>query len=177
MALLAEEIVEEWLNRRGYFTIRGARAGVHEIDLLAVLPTTNELQCRHIEVQASSNPIAYIAPTTRDARARGAKANSAKRRETFYLRACVDEWLERKFFATKKQKIRESLAAGPWAVELVVHLIKYPEELEYIESCGVRVHRLAQIIDELVGTENLIASAAGSALVDLVRLRPHDRLT
>lgn len=25
MALLAEEIVEEWLNRQGYFTIRGIK--------------------------------------------------------------------------------------------------------------------------------------------------------
>jgi hypothetical protein len=36
MALLAEEIVEEWLNRHGYFTICGIKMGVHEIDLLAV---------------------------------------------------------------------------------------------------------------------------------------------
>jgi hypothetical protein len=36
MALLAEEIVEEWLNRNGYFTIRGIKLGVHEIDLLAI---------------------------------------------------------------------------------------------------------------------------------------------
>ena len=27
MALLAEEIVEEWLNHRGYFTIRGVKSG------------------------------------------------------------------------------------------------------------------------------------------------------
>ena len=27
MALLAEEVVEEWLNRQGYFTIRGIRLG------------------------------------------------------------------------------------------------------------------------------------------------------
>jgi len=26
MALLAEELVEEWLNRQGFFTIRGLRA-------------------------------------------------------------------------------------------------------------------------------------------------------
>ena len=33
MALLAEELVEEWLNRHGYFTIRGVKLGVHEMDL------------------------------------------------------------------------------------------------------------------------------------------------
>ena len=36
MALLAEEIVEEWLNRNGFFTIRGIKVGVYEIDLLAI---------------------------------------------------------------------------------------------------------------------------------------------
>ena len=39
MALLAEEVVEEWLNRKGYFTIRGAKVGVPEMDLLAVRTT------------------------------------------------------------------------------------------------------------------------------------------
>ena len=36
MALVAEALVEEWLNRKGYFTIRGAKIGQGEIDLLAV---------------------------------------------------------------------------------------------------------------------------------------------
>ena len=36
MALLAEEIVEEWLNRQGFFTIRGIKQGTQEIDLLSV---------------------------------------------------------------------------------------------------------------------------------------------
>lgn len=67
MALLAEEIVEEWLRRRGYFTIRGARSGDGEIDLLAVKPGPEGLlDCRHVEVRASSNPIGYITVPTRE---------------------------------------------------------------------------------------------------------------
>ena len=31
-----EEVVEEWLNRNGYFTIRGIKVGVDEIDTLAI---------------------------------------------------------------------------------------------------------------------------------------------
>ena len=38
MALLAESLVEEWLNRDGFFTIRGVKHGVGEMDLLAVRP-------------------------------------------------------------------------------------------------------------------------------------------
>ena len=56
MALLAEELVEEWLNRQGYFTIRGVKLGVHEIDLLAIRPAGVKLECRQIEVQASVLP-------------------------------------------------------------------------------------------------------------------------
>jgi len=37
MALLAEEVVEEWLNRQGYFTIRGIRLGVHESRLVSCI--------------------------------------------------------------------------------------------------------------------------------------------
>lgn len=58
MALLAEELVEEWLNRKGYFTIRGVKLGVHEIDLLAIRPSDAGLECRHLEVQASVRPLA-----------------------------------------------------------------------------------------------------------------------
>ena len=40
MSQLAEEIVEERLNRQGYFTIRRLRLGVDEIDLLAIRPAS-----------------------------------------------------------------------------------------------------------------------------------------
>jgi len=49
MALLAEEIVEEWLNHQGNFTIRGIKLGVNEIDLLAVKPNKDgTTECRQI---------------------------------------------------------------------------------------------------------------------------------
>ena len=38
MSLLAEAVVEEWLNRQGYFTIRGIKLGNDEIDILAIRP-------------------------------------------------------------------------------------------------------------------------------------------
>ena len=36
MAALAESLVDEWLNRQGFFTVRGLKHGVDEIDLLGV---------------------------------------------------------------------------------------------------------------------------------------------
>ncbi|SDJ83953.1 hypothetical protein SAMN05428973_106364 [Duganella sp. OV510] len=32
MALLAESLVDEWLNRKGFFIVRGLKHGVGEID-------------------------------------------------------------------------------------------------------------------------------------------------
>jgi Holliday junction resolvase-like predicted endonuclease len=72
MALLAEEIVEEWLNRQGYFTIRGIRLGVNEVDLVAVkFSKGSEVTCRHIEVQASMRPVSYISKIPKAARKSG----------------------------------------------------------------------------------------------------------
>ena len=66
MALIAESLVDEWLNRKGFFTVRGIKHGVGEIDLLGVRPTENGLEAWHVEVQASFRPIGYIAPLTKD---------------------------------------------------------------------------------------------------------------
>jgi hypothetical protein len=77
MALLAEELVEEWLNRRGYFTIRGVKLGVHEIDLLAIRPSASGLECRHLEVQASVRPVSYITRVPKDVQ----KATGRRQRE------------------------------------------------------------------------------------------------
>jgi hypothetical protein len=60
MSILAEELVEEWLNRDGFFTIRGIKVGVGEMDLLAIKPAGSGLLCRHMEVQDSVNPISYL---------------------------------------------------------------------------------------------------------------------
>jgi len=99
MALLAEEIVEEWLNRQGFSTIRGAKVGVGELDILVVRPTSDGPECRHIEVQASSNPVSFLTPATKAARKRGLAPYSQKARTADFMRACVDEWCEKKFFS------------------------------------------------------------------------------
>jgi Holliday junction resolvase-like predicted endonuclease len=97
MALLAEEIVEEWLNRQGYFTIRGIKMGVHEIDLLAVKSNENgEIECRHIEVQASMRPVSYISNVPKEIQKAGRAANSAKRSAEELVQG-VAEWVEKKF--------------------------------------------------------------------------------
>ena len=61
MALLAETLVEEWLNRDGYFTICGVKHGQGEMDLLAVRPESGGVVGCHVEVTVSFRPIGYIA--------------------------------------------------------------------------------------------------------------------
>ena len=60
MATLAESLVDEWMNRQGFFTVRGIKHGVHKIDLLGVRPTKDSLEAWHVEVQASFRLIGYL---------------------------------------------------------------------------------------------------------------------
>lgn len=65
MALIDEQLVEEWLNRQNFFTMRGIKSGVDEIDLLAVRHNANaNNDYWHTEVQVSYRPIGYIGGDT-----------------------------------------------------------------------------------------------------------------
>jgi len=172
MALLAEEIVEEWLNRQGYFTIRGIKLGVQEIDLLAVRhqsQSINTAECRHIEVQASMRPVSYISRVPKAGQAKGRPANSAKRSQD-ELEVGVLEWVEKKFRRTEKRTLMESLWGSEWSSELVVNNVKSEEELNLIESHGIRVHRLPAIVSSLATGEFAIKASSGADLVDLIQM-------
>lgn len=172
MALLAEEVVEEWLNRQGYFTIRGIRGGVDEIDILATKPNDKgQLKFRHIEVQASINPVSYLTPLTKDLQKKlGVAPMSMQRREPKVMKNCVEDWIEKKFFKNKKVQIRKSLYDGKWSFELVVNKVKFPEELEIFEQLGIKVHYLKDIVNDMLKGGQLIKSASGADLVNLMLL-------
>lgn len=75
MALLAEQLVDEWLNRNGFFTLRGIKSGVHEIDLLGIRMSKGVLEGWHVEVQISFRPVSYIGRLSKDEQqTTGAKA-------------------------------------------------------------------------------------------------------
>jgi hypothetical protein len=171
MALLAEEVVEEWLNRQGYFTIRGVKIGVHEMDLLAVRVTATRLDCRQVEVQASVNPVSYLTPLPKEVRKKTGRADAnAKLRSDDELRRGVREWVEKKYNLREKRQLREKLAPGPWSRELVVHRLKYPKEREMIAEEGVTVLNLSKVVEDLKGGVGLLERAAGSHLIDLVAM-------
>lgn len=172
MALLAEELVEEWLNRNGFFTIRGIKLGVYEIDLLAIGFEDGKPICRHIEVQASVRPVSYICALPRDIqKATGRSSNSAKVRSTEEISKGVEEWVEKKYLLPIKEQLRENLFLGDWKFELVVHQVKSEDELKSIEKHGILIHRLDDIISELSSSKkNIVTGASGSDLLELILL-------
>ena len=168
MALLAEEIVEEWLNRDGWFTIRGIKIGVDEIDILAIKPTANGIQCRHLEVQASFNPVSYLTKVPKEKRQPGQGAGSAKHRSEEELRTSVSEWVRKKYDHPKKVKQRNALFDGSWTREFVVHNCKFPEELDLIRKAGITVHNLREVIDSFKRDDTVVSKAAGADFIELV---------
>ena len=168
MALLAEEIVEEWLNRDGWFTIRGIKIGVNEIDILGIKPSQEGIQCRHIEVQASFNPVSYLTKIPKAKRLPGQGANSAKFRSDEELQEHVLEWILQKFDHPKKIQQRKKLFNGNWTRELVVHNLKYPKELELIQKAGITIHQLGDVLASFKRTDTIVSKASGADFVELV---------
>lgn len=151
MALLAESLVDEWLNRQGFFTVRGIRHGHDEIDLLGVRPTNEGLEAWHVEVQASFRPMGYIAPVTDTIAKRfPVPPKSAKKRPQEILEDCAKAWVLSKFARESKQKIRDK--AWPnlkWRFFLVHARSRWPAELEAIGNSGVELIPLFRVLEEL----------------------------
>ncbi len=173
MSLLGEEVVEEWLNRNGYLTIRGIKVGVDEIDILAIRPLSDgKHECRHIEVQLSINPISYITkvPTTIP-KETGIGPHNARKRDVAQLTQGVHEWVEAKFNHPGKVELRNSLCPGCWTKELVVGIVKHEEELDLLRQVGITIHRLKDVLSEMVEKRTIVKAAAGADLFDLMLLR------
>jgi hypothetical protein len=168
MSLLAEEIVEEWLNRQGFFTIRGLKVGHGEIDLLAIKPQGKRIECRHVEVQCSVNPVSYICGLPRELQSNQIGPYSATSRTKDHMTAGVKRWIEKKFRQDRTVETRHRLCAGPWSDELVVHRVKHPEELRCIRAHKIRVHHLEDIVAELLSQPKGAFRATGSDFIDLL---------
>lgn len=170
MALLAEEIVEEWLNRQGYFTIRGIKMGVQEIDLLAIKYLHDgQAECRHIEVQASIRPVSYISRVPKEGQKSGRAPNSAKRSDDELIQG-VSEWVEKKFERSDKKALMAKLWKGQWSSELVVNVVKSAHELRLIEGHKIKIYRLTDIVRSLSEGKFVIAGASGADIVDLIHM-------
>lgn len=151
MALLAETLVDEWLNRQGFFTVRGIKHGNDEIDLLGIRPRPSSLQAWHVEVQASFRPIGYISPVTDEiAKTFTATPKSAKKRPPEIVKQCAEAWVESKFKKQRKETARELAWPGQhWEYVFVHAVVREPEELNAIAACGVRLVPLHEVLQGL----------------------------
>lgn len=170
MAFLAETLVDEWLNRQGYFTIRGLKDGVSEIDLLGVRTRGGQIEGCHVEVQASFRPVGYIAPIPKAHRAGFAEsATSAKRRPDALLPKCVAAWVEKKYLSRKKAVARKRAWTGiDWKFVFVHAVVREPKELSLIASHGIEVVPFHRIIRDLKHASAKQRGGAGTDLSEIV---------
>jgi hypothetical protein len=146
---------------------------VDKIDILAIRPCPDgKYECRHIKVQVSINPISYITKVPAAIRKQtGIGPHNAKRRDVAQLRQGVHEWIEAKFNLPRKVQLRNSLCPGSWSRELVVGSIKHEEELDLLRQAGVTIHRLKDVLSEMIEKRTAVKAAAGADLFDLMLLR------
>ena len=171
MSLLSETLVDEWLNRQGFLTMRGIKnAGVDEIDLLGVRPLQRGLEAWHVEVQISFNPIAYISKLCKSERVRTKRAgSSAVLRTHDVLEESVREWVLKKYDSPKKVKLREKVWPGlSWKRYLVHAVARYPQELELIRESGVKLVSFRKVLEDL-NAERGLTGASGTDISDIIR--------
>ena len=158
MALLDEQLVEEWLNRQNFFTIRGIKCGVDEIDLLAIRPTSNGLECWHVEVQISYRPVGYIGGDT-----------NARRRTPDQLRAGVEQWVEKKFTGLRKIRRRnEILPEVQWKNFLVHAALKDEAELPLMQELGIELIPYQKVLQELCSGTGGKSSSVASSIIEML---------
>ena len=83
----------------------------------------------------------------------------------------MHEWIEAKFNLPRKVELKNSLCPGSWTKELVVGTIKHEEELDLLRQAGVTIHRLKDVLSEMIEKHTVVKAAAGADLLDLMLLR------
>jgi hypothetical protein len=158
MALLDEQLVEEWLNRQNFFTMRGIKCGVDEIDLLAIRPIPSGFECWHVEVQISYRPVGYIGGDT-----------NARRRTPDELSASVAQWVEKKFTSPRKiQRRNEILPGAQWRNFLVHAVLKDESELPVMQKLGVELIPYRQVLNDLCNDSKNKSSSVATGIIEML---------
>lgn len=159
MALLDEQLVEEWLNRNGYFTMRGIKVGVDEIDLLALKYIDGVAEYKHVEVQVSYRPIGYIGGDT-----------NARKRTADEIKAGVAQWVEKKFTSARKIDKRDQIAPDAnWKYTLVHGVLRDETELEYMRELCVETINYREVLHFLQTDKTNQSSSAASNIVEMLK--------
>jgi hypothetical protein len=173
MALLAEQLVDEWLNRIGFFTLRGVKSGVHEIDLLGIRMSAGRLEGWHVECQVSFRPVSYLGRLSKaEQQEVGAKsANSAKKREPHILKQGITALIEKKFMSPKKKEMRDRCWKGiTWQYKFVHGKVHDDQELAFIEAHGIELISFEKVLCELCGHKpGELFGGAGTDIAEIIR--------
>jgi hypothetical protein len=173
MALLAEQLVDEWLNRKGFFTLRGIKRGVHEIDLLGIRMTDGDLEGWHVEVQVSFRPVSYIGRLSKDQQLEhGARsATSAKKRGGEIIEPTIDDWVEKKFNSPVKKQMRDLCWKDiNWKHKFVHGKVYDKSELDFIKARGIDLVRFEDVLQELCGHKpGDLFGGAGTDIAEIIR--------
>jgi hypothetical protein len=159
MAKLAETLVIEYLNRKGFTTAQGVKNGSSEWDILAICIKTGTPLAVHLEVQISFDPVSYHS------------CANAKKRTDAEVSLAMPEWFEKKYERQKIRNIRSEFFGGHWEYWFVHGVIKDERELVFLREKGVRVIPFTEIISELCGIHprDLAFTAEGKDLVEIIR--------
>lgn len=159
MALLDEQLVEEWLNREQFFTMRGIKCGVDEIDLLAIRYNGNVPEFWHVEVQVSYRPIGYIGGDT-----------NARKRTKEEIAAGAQQWVLKKFTGDKKvAKRNEILPNVNWKYVFVHGEVKDKYNLDCIRSAGVELIPYKDVLLKLRDGQASASSSFASNIAEMLR--------
>ncbi len=138
MSLFSEQLVEEYYNRRRFLTIRGARQGVGEIDLLAIRHHQIAVEGLHIEIQTSFRPVAYLSNS------------NARVRSDEQTQEDMKVWIQKKYLSTKKEMLRQSVWSGiKWRFVLVHARLKDERELVILKQAGIELLPFEDVICEI----------------------------
>jgi hypothetical protein len=168
-------LVEEWLNRQGFFTIRGVKQGLGEMDLLAVTPQGDGVLGWHVEVTVSFRPIGYIA--REPAGGAGRRGSYVRKRSPEQVRAYAQAWVEAKFRAPGKAALRDRLWPGArWSWHLVHGVVRYADELVAFAGEGVVCHPFHGLLSDLSqrGNDGFSGSAGGDLAEIIAYYKAHE---
>ena len=163
VSLLDEQIVDEWLNRQGFFTMRGIKIGRQEIDFLAVRHTDAGLERWHVEVQASFRPIGYLGGD-----------NNARKRSPDEIKLGVQQYVEKKFKSEVKNKRRlETKMGSEWQFVLVHAVLKGHDTVtSCLNESGVKTISYDQVLMDLIADDKTSSSIANDILEIMRFVKP-----
>ena len=165
--LIAEDLVEEWLIQKRYFTVKNLKSNRNkELDLLGVKFEKNgKINLRHVEVSVNYNPIGWF--SSLEGRVTG-------NRTVEEIELAVFKWVDKKFKgdnAEVRNQFSPQANVSDWEMWFIHGILNDNNriELEYMELLGIKIKSIKEIIDDLqMNDNNLRTGGIGKNISDLI---------